>query len=82
MSENILIEMPIEMRNRITSKAHMEWSKMTESKEIRKYFIDLYEKLCAEKYFAIERAKASQEELLKEMEKMKDKIIKLQAPCQ
>ncbi len=82
MSENILIEMPIEMRNRITSKAHMEWSKMTESKEIRKYFIDLYENLCSEKYFAVEREKEKNVQMAQEMEKMKEKIIKLQAPCQ
>lgn len=65
---NVLKEMPVEMQNRITSKAHFEWAEGTKDKAA---FIAMYEKLSAEKYFMEER-------MNKEMEAMKDKIIKLQ----
>lgn len=85
--ENILIEMPVEVQNRVKSKAVMAWGDMERTgKETademyikaRAHFLDMYHKLSSEKYFAVERAKEAQSELLKEMEVMKDKIIKLQ----
>ncbi len=76
-SKNILIEMPKEQQDRITSKAFMAWA---ESSQDRAGFIAMYEKLSAEKYFVIERAKTAQAELMQEMEIMREKIIKLQTP--
>lgn len=77
MSENILIEMPQEHQNRIKSKARMVWA---ESSKDQAAFLEMYEKLSSEKYFAIERAKTAQAELVSEMEIMREKIIKLQKP--
>lgn len=58
--------MPQEMQNRIKSKAHMEY------KEGKEAFVAMYEKLSAEKYFSIERAKLAQSELMKKIEEKND----------
>lgn len=79
--------MPVEAQNRIKSKAHMAWGDMTRTGnetademylKSRAHFIEMYERLAGEKYFAIERANKAQAELMTEMEVMKEKIIKLQ----
>lgn len=77
MAENILIEMPKEMQNRIKSKAHMAWAESTQDKVA---FIDMFEKKESEKYFQRERDKAAQLDLLKEIEKLKGVIQRQNAP--
>ncbi len=67
---NTLIEMPVENQNRIKSKAYIAWAESTQDK---KAFIEMYERLSAEKYFAVQRLEA-------EIAQMKERIIKLQTP--
>jgi len=86
---NILKELPIEVKNRITSKAYKAWG---ESKQNKKAFVEMYEKLSSEAYFQRERDKAALAEyteaadvrynaIMRENERLLTKIQNLQAPC-
>ena len=86
MAENILIEMPKEMQNRITSKAHMKWGELLDiivkqsTDKGKEFFIQLFEKQESEKYFQRERDKVAQLDLLNEIEDLKAVIQRQNAP--
>lgn len=84
-----LIEMPKEMQNRITSKAHMAWGEMPHTGDetppqmlvkAKEWFIKSFEKLESEKYFQRERDKAALAAMMDENERLLDKIRRLHAP--
>ena len=76
--ENILIEIPIEVQNRITTQALMCWvsnfAGLISSADYKKNIIELYEKKEGEKYFAGERSKQKISELELQIEQLKKQI--------
>lgn len=84
-----LIEMPKEMQNRITSRAHKVWGEMPHTGDetpqqmlvkAKEWFIKSFEKLESEKYFQRERDKAALAAMMDENERLLDKIRRLHAP--